>query len=82
MHDFYATLAYCVVGLHFAFLAYVVLGGFLAWRWPVTLVTHLAAVVWGVLIVVAHLLCPLTWAMNELRDLAGERHHTHSFINA
>lgn len=78
----YEALADLMIGLHFAFLAYLVLGGFLAWRWPITIVTHVAAAIWGVLIVAAHLLCPLTWAMNEFRDLAGDHHHTHSFINA
>ena len=30
----YRLLVDLVVSLHLAFLAFVVLGGFLAWRWP------------------------------------------------
>lgn len=60
-----------VVGVHFAFVGYVVFGGFVAWRWPRTIVTHLLAVVWGVLIVVAKLACPLTRLQNWFRSRAG-----------
>jgi Protein of Unknown function (DUF2784) len=57
---------------HFAFLAYVVGGGFLAWRWPKALWPHVAAVTWGVLLISLHLSCPLTAAENSARGLAGE----------
>jgi hypothetical protein len=57
---------------HFAFLAYVVGGGFLAWRWPKALWSHLAAVTWGVLLISFHLSCPLTAVENWARKHAGE----------
>jgi len=64
--------ALVVVGAHFAFLAYVITGGFLAWRWPRTIVLHALAAAWGLLIVVVAVPCPLTALQNQLRELAGE----------
>jgi hypothetical protein len=58
--------------VHFAFLAYVVGGGFLAWRWPRAIWPHLAAVTWGLLLIGFHLSCPLTSAENWARQHAGE----------
>jgi hypothetical protein len=55
---------------HFAFLAYVVGGGFLAWRWPKAVWAHIAAVTWGVLLISLHLSCPLTTAENWARQHA------------
>jgi hypothetical protein len=57
---------------HFAYLAYVVAGGFLAWRWPKAFWPHLAAVTWGVFLIGFHLSCPLTSAENWAREHAGE----------
>jgi hypothetical protein len=45
---------------HFGFLVYLVVGGFLAGRWPRTLALHLAVVSWGVGSVVFGFPCPLT----------------------
>jgi hypothetical protein len=57
---------------HFAFLAYVVGGGLLAWRWPKAVWPHIAAVTWGVLLISLHLSCPLTTAENWARQHAGQ----------
>jgi hypothetical protein len=57
--------------LHFGFLVYVVVGGFLALRWPRTLVLHLAAVAWGLASVLAGLACPLTALEATFRARAG-----------
>jgi hypothetical protein len=57
---------------HFAYLAYVVGGGFLAWRWPKAIWPHLVAATWGVLLISFHLSCPLTIAENWARRHAGE----------
>jgi Protein of Unknown function (DUF2784) len=43
----YQLLAELVMLLHFGFLAYVALGGFLAWRRPWLIVPHVGAAVWG-----------------------------------
>lgn len=61
-----------VVLVHYAFLVYVMVGGFLAWRWPWTIWLHALAAIWAVLIVTAHLDCPLTALQNALREQAGQ----------
>jgi hypothetical protein len=67
----FRVLAYVAVGAHFAFLAFGVLGGFLAWRWPRLIWLHVAGVAWLVLIVTAQLSCPLTWIEDRARERAG-----------
>ena len=49
-----------VVAAHFAFMVYLVIGGFLAVPWPRTFPLHLGAVGWAVGIVTVHWDCPLT----------------------
>jgi Protein of Unknown function (DUF2784) len=66
---------------HFAFLAYVVFGGFLAWRWPRTIWGHLVAAAWGLFIVLYPVTCPLTWAEDQARRHAGEPGLTRGFID-
>jgi hypothetical protein len=74
-------VATVVLGLHFAFVAYVVLGGFLAWRWPKAIVAHLAAAAWGGLIVLSLVECPLTWAEDRARENAGQTPSTQGFVD-
>ncbi|HEV2087053.1 MAG TPA: DUF2784 domain-containing protein [Cryptosporangiaceae bacterium] len=68
----YGLLADAVMLLHFGFLVFVTLGGFLAWKWPKAWVVHLVAVVWGALVVNFPVECPLTTAENYFHELAGE----------
>ncbi|BBY89675.1 DUF2784 domain-containing protein [Mycolicibacterium murale] len=63
-------LALAVAG-HFAFLAYLVAGGFVALRWPRSIWLHLAAVLWGACSVVIGLPCPLTWVERWARADLG-----------
>src|SRR5215468_11587770 len=70
-----------VLGTHFAYLAYLLLGGFLAWRWPAMIFPHLAAAVWGVLIVFNLVACPLTIAEVWARRLAGDQPVNGGFID-
>jgi uncharacterized protein DUF2784 len=67
----FRMLAYAAMAAHFAFLAFGVLGGFLAWRWPRLIWLQLAGVGWLVLVVAAQLLCPLTWIEDRARERAG-----------
>jgi hypothetical protein len=67
----YRILIGAAVAAHFAFLAYAVFGGFLAWRWPRTIWIHLAGAGWLFLVVAASLLCPLTWIEDRARERAG-----------
>jgi len=56
---------------HFAFLVYLAVGGFLAWRHPRTLVLHVIVVAWGLGSVVVGYPCPLTAVEQWARDRAG-----------
>jgi hypothetical protein len=58
--------------VHLGFVAYVVLGGLLALRWPRTAALHALAVGWGVLVVAASLRCPLTSLQDALRQRGGQ----------
>lgn len=76
----YRWLADGVVVVHLAFVAFVMVGAFLAlkWRWLVWL--HLPAAIWGVLIEYAGWICPLTPLENALRARAGEAGYSGDFI--
>src|SRR5689334_12309705 len=69
----YRTLVSVILVVHFGYLAYVLFGGFLAWRWPRAFWPHLAAAAWGVSVVTLPLTCPLTMAENWARQRAGEQ---------
>ena len=77
----YDWLVTVILALHFGYLAYVVLGGFLAWRWPKTYFVHVAVCIWGVLIVLAWVDCPLTFAEHWAREKAGQTPSTAGFID-
>ena len=78
---FFKILATVVLALHFCFLAYVIFGGFLAWRWPRAFWPHLAAAAWGLAVVGIPLTCPLTSVEDWARRSAGERGLTQGFID-
>lgn len=63
-------LADATMVIHFAFLAYVVAGGFIAWWRPVAFWPHLVLVGWGFSTVVFGLNCPLTYVENWARQRA------------
>jgi hypothetical protein len=77
----YQLLTKAIIGLHFAWLLYIVLGGFLAWRWPRLIWPHLAAAVWGAGIALGVLECPLTAAENWARAKAGDDVSAAGFID-
>ena len=58
--------------LHFGFLAYVAVGGFIAWLWPRAIVPHIAAVGWSLGIVTVGYTCPLTTLERHLRSAAND----------
>lgn len=68
----YRALAEATMVVHFAYLAYLVAGGFLAWRWPRTFWLHLAAAGWGLAAVIVDLNCPLTYLEDRSRERAGQ----------
>jgi hypothetical protein len=77
----YRSLVVAVVGLHLAYLGYLVAGGYLAWRWPRSSPLHLVATGWGAFIVVTAAPCPLTWLENALRRRGGQPRLAAGFID-
>ncbi|MEU5696004.1 DUF2784 domain-containing protein [Actinosynnema sp. NPDC020468] len=65
------ALAELVMVLHFGVLVFLVVGGFLAWRWHRVLYPHLVMAGWALLIVLFPVSCPLTWLENVFREAGG-----------
>jgi len=76
----YRVLADCVVLVHAAFVAFVVLGGFLAWRWRAVVLLHVPCALWGIAIEYGGWVCPLTPLENLLRERAGLEGYRGGFI--
>ena len=72
--------ATAVAILHFGFILFVVLGGFLVLRWPALRWVHLPVAVWGALIEIGHWTCPLTFVENALLRRAGQAGYDEGFI--
>lgn len=67
----YLILGSFAAGLHFMFLGFLVIGGFLAWRWPGLIGLHIAAVAWAAATLTVGLPCPLTDLERYARAGAG-----------
>jgi hypothetical protein len=77
----YRLLTDLVVTLHFAFLLFVVGGGFLARRYRWVIAPHLVAAAWGVYVeAMPGLICPLTPIENALAVRAGGAGYSGGFI--
>ena len=74
-------LADLLVTLHLAFTAFVIFGGFLAWKWRRALFIHLPALAWGLWVETSGEICPLTPLENHLRQLAGEAGYRGGFLD-
>ena len=77
----YQLLADLVMLVHFGFLAFVALGGFLAWRYRWVIIPHVAAAIWGLLIATIGVGCPLTRWEHDARRAAGELGLPRGFID-
>lgn len=77
----YRLLADAVLLIHFGFIVFVVIGGFLALRWRWLLWFHVPCAVWGVLIEFTGWFCPLTPLENHLRAVGGKATYTGGFID-
>jgi hypothetical protein len=64
-------LADLTVAVHILALLFIGLGGFLAWRWPKVVFVHVFFAIWGVLVNVTPVPCPLTAAENFFRQQEG-----------
>ena len=79
----YRFLADAVIVLHFAFIAFAVMGAaFLLWRriprWFA--IVHLGAAAWASYVMFSGRICPLTPLENHLRTLGGEAGYSGGFI--
>ncbi|MFC7500455.1 DUF2784 domain-containing protein [Nocardioides sp. CPCC 206347] len=70
MHRLVAAAA-CVV--HMLFVAFTVLGGFLAWLMPWVFLPHLAAAAWGGRMSISRAACPLSRIEDWGREGAGRQ---------
>ena len=77
----FGLLADLVVGLHFLFVVFVVIGGLLVLRWRWMMWLHLPAAVWGALIEFRGWICPLTPLEKSLRARAGDAGYEGGFID-
>jgi hypothetical protein len=73
-------LADLLVVFHLAFAAFVVFGGFLAWKWRWAVLAHLPALAWGFWVEISGQICPLTPLENHLRYLAGQSGYQGGFL--
>jgi len=76
----YRALADILVILHLGFVAFVILGGLLALRWPRVAWVHVPAAAWGALIELTGWICPLTPWEQTLRRLGGEAGYSGGFV--
>jgi hypothetical protein len=76
----YQTLATSVAFIHFGFILFVILGGFLVLRWPVLKWVHLPAAIWGAVIEIGGFVCPLTKIENAFLRRAGAAGYDDGFI--
>lgn len=77
----YGILADVVLVIHFGFVVFVAVGGFIAWRYPLLLVAHVPAVGWALGIVTVGWPCPLTGVENDLRERAGSEAYEGGFVD-
>lgn len=77
---YYRLLADVVVGVHFAFVLFIIFGGLLAVRWRRWIWIHLPCVVWGALNEFFGWVCPLTPLENWLRQAGGKAGYQPPFV--
>ncbi len=73
-------LADLVLGFHFAFIVFAVLGGFLVLWKPRIAWLHVPSVVWSAFVNLLSQVCPLTPLENRFRHLAGQAGYEGGFI--
>jgi hypothetical protein len=76
----FRVLADAVLVLHFGFILFVLLGGFLVLRWPRLAWLHVPVFLWGAAIEFGGWICPLTPLEKWLRELGGEAGYAGGFI--
>jgi hypothetical protein len=76
----YSSLADVVLVVHLTFIVFVVLGGLTVARWPKLIWLHVPSAIWGALIELVGLICPLTPLENWLRHRGGAGTYETSFV--
>jgi hypothetical protein len=76
----YRWLADLVLVVHFAFVAFVVLGGLTALRWPRLARIHIPVALYGASVEFLGFICPLTPLEVWLRQRGGEAGYTGGFV--
>ena len=76
----YRAFAELTLATHAVFIAFVVIGGFLAIRVRRVAWFHIPCAIWGALIEFAGWTCPLTPLENVLRRAGGEAGYNEGFI--
>lgn len=74
-------LADAVLLTHAVFVAWVVFGVLVVWRWPRMALLHLPALAWGIWIEASGRVCPLTPLEVSLRREAGQSGYTGGFLD-
>ena len=69
-----------IVLTHFAFVLFVIFGGFLVIRWKKLAWVHLHIAIYGATIEFVGWICPLTPLENRLRRLGGEAGYEGGFV--
>lgn len=69
-----------LVVLHFIFILFVILGGFLVLKWRWVMLLHLPSTTWGAMIEFQGWVCPLTPLEQKFRIAAGEESYSGGFI--
>jgi Protein of Unknown function (DUF2784) len=70
-----------VILLHLVFIATVVLGALLLWRWPRLVWVQLPVFLWGAVVNLQGWPCPLTTLENALRAHGGLAPYPESFVS-
>lgn len=76
----YSVLADLTALLHGLFVAFVVFGGLLAWRWRRVMWWHLPCAAWGAILSLFGWPCPLTPVEKFFRELAGQGGYEGGFV--
>lgn len=69
-----------IVLLHFGFILYVIFGGLLLFKWPKSVWFHIPALIWGSVVEIFNITCPLTILENLFRYQAGTETYEVDFI--
>ncbi|HEX4491055.1 MAG TPA: DUF2784 domain-containing protein [Acidimicrobiia bacterium] len=81
MDTVWIGLADGVLVVHLAYLAFIPLGGFLAWRRPRLVWVHLVAIAVGVVSITIGFDCPLTSWEQSFRRRGGQRPYRDGFVD-